>query len=121
MYEEMNLEELEHVGHETPRPDAIEKLTGQATFVSDMALPGMLHAQVKRSPYARAKILKIDTSAALALDEQSGRARVVDHEPCTVARRIFPGTAASDKQCGKQGNRHKRNTLHFQTSATACP
>lgn len=68
MYEEMNLEELEHVGHETPRPDAIEKLTGQATFVSDMALPGMLHAQVKRSPYARAKILKIDTSAALALD-----------------------------------------------------
>lgn len=58
---------LNVVGKPAKRAEAVEKLTGQATYVSDMTLPGMLYAQVKKSPHARAKILKIDTSAAEAL------------------------------------------------------
>ena len=58
---------LSYVGKKALRPDAVEKLTGQAIFVSDMTLPGMLHARVARSPHARARIKSIDTSRAAAL------------------------------------------------------
>lgn len=39
-------------------------LTGQGTYVDDIALPGMLHACFVRSPFARAVIRGIDTAAA---------------------------------------------------------
>jgi aerobic carbon-monoxide dehydrogenase large subunit len=39
---------------------------GKGTFVDDIALPGMLHGAVLRSPLAHARILSIDTAAALA-------------------------------------------------------
>jgi CO/xanthine dehydrogenase Mo-binding subunit len=40
-------------------------LRGQGIFVDDIDLPEMLHAAVLRSPYARARIVRIDTNAAL--------------------------------------------------------
>jgi CO/xanthine dehydrogenase Mo-binding subunit len=58
---------LRYVGAERERSEAVEKLTGRATYVSDMTLPGMLYAQVKKSPHARARIRKIDVSRAEAL------------------------------------------------------
>ncbi|MFA6785148.1 MAG: xanthine dehydrogenase family protein molybdopterin-binding subunit, partial [Sphaerochaeta sp.] len=67
MYETLNRSQLAHVGKSELRPDAKAKLTGEACYVSDMMLPGMLYAQVKKSPHARAKILSIDTSKAEAL------------------------------------------------------
>src|SRR5690349_15805216 len=39
-------------------------LTGQAQFVDDIHLHGMLHAAFKRSDYAHARILSIDVDAA---------------------------------------------------------
>jgi carbon-monoxide dehydrogenase large subunit len=39
---------------------------GQGCFVDDIALPGMLHGAVLRSPYPHARILAIDTLAAEA-------------------------------------------------------
>jgi carbon-monoxide dehydrogenase large subunit len=39
-------------------------LTGQSQFVDDMALPGMLHAVVLRSPHAHATIASIEVAAA---------------------------------------------------------
>ncbi|MDQ6749453.1 MAG: aerobic carbon-monoxide dehydrogenase large subunit [Actinomycetota bacterium] len=41
-------------------------IRGQGTYLDDIKLPGMLHGAVLRSPYAHARILSIDTSAALA-------------------------------------------------------
>ncbi len=41
-------------------------LTGQALFVDDVHLPGMLHAAFVRSPYAHARIRHIDAARALA-------------------------------------------------------
>jgi len=55
------------VGTDVVRQEATEKLTGAAAYASDMVLPGMLHAKVKGSPYARARILRIDTSKARQL------------------------------------------------------
>jgi CO/xanthine dehydrogenase Mo-binding subunit len=60
-------EEYAYVGKKIDRVEAYEKLTGEAIYTNDMVLPGMLFAQVKRSPHAHAKILHIDTAKAKAL------------------------------------------------------
>ncbi|HET9918704.1 MAG TPA: molybdopterin cofactor-binding domain-containing protein, partial [Ktedonobacteraceae bacterium] len=59
--------EYQSVGRPTPRKDAPEKVTGQARFAGDLPMAGLLHARLVLSPYAHARILQIDTSAALAI------------------------------------------------------
>jgi xanthine dehydrogenase YagR molybdenum-binding subunit len=51
-------------GKRRPRLDGPVKVTGRAVYTHDARRPGMLHARIVRSPYAHAKILSIDTSAA---------------------------------------------------------
>ena len=41
-------------------------LRGQGNYVDDIQLPGMLHGAILRSPFAHARIVSIDTSAAEA-------------------------------------------------------
>ncbi len=65
MYE--NDKNLKFIGKDIPRKDTLAKITGEAMYTTDMVLPGMLHALVKVSPYASAKILSLDTSKAEAL------------------------------------------------------
>ncbi|TNC19944.1 aerobic carbon-monoxide dehydrogenase large subunit [Amycolatopsis alkalitolerans] len=48
------------------RKEDVRFLRGHGTYVDDVTLPGMLHGAVLRSPYAHAKIVSIDTSAAEA-------------------------------------------------------
>ncbi|TFG82157.1 MAG: xanthine dehydrogenase family protein molybdopterin-binding subunit, partial [Spirochaetales bacterium] len=67
MFDDVKTADLIYVGKKAGRPDMVEKLTGEATFVSDMELPGMLHAQLKKSPHARARIVKIDTAIAATM------------------------------------------------------
>src|ERR1700751_5297098 len=54
-------------GTRVARVEDLRLLTGRGTFVDDIARPGMLHACFVRSPFARAAIVGIDTSAALDL------------------------------------------------------
>jgi carbon-monoxide dehydrogenase large subunit len=42
-------------------------LTGEAKFTNDLLIPGALHLALVRSPYAHARIVGIDLSAALAM------------------------------------------------------
>src|ERR1035441_2926034 len=56
-----------HVGENVQRADDSVKLTGGALYTSDMVLPGMLYAQVKKSPHARARIVAVNTSKAESL------------------------------------------------------
>lgn len=63
-----------HVGHSVTRTDGLEKITGQALFAADLQLPGMLHARLVISPYAHARITKIDATAAKKI---AGVVRVV--------------------------------------------
>ena len=58
---------LKVVGQRPVRPDGADKVTGRANFGADLSLPGMLTGRIKRSPHAHARILSIDTGAALAL------------------------------------------------------
>src|SRR5262249_52759890 len=55
------------IGRRTPKVDALDKVTGRAQFGADVALPRMLVGKVLRSPYAHARITRIDTSKAAAL------------------------------------------------------
>ena len=52
------------IGWSAPRKEDEPLLRGTATFVDDFERPGMLHACVLRSPFAHARILSIDPSAA---------------------------------------------------------
>jgi CO/xanthine dehydrogenase Mo-binding subunit len=58
---------LRVVGHPVPRVDALEKVTGRARYVTDLALPGMAHAKVLRSPYAHARVRRVDLTRAREL------------------------------------------------------
>jgi len=49
-----------------PRKEDARFVRGRGTFVDDIALPGMLHGAVLRSPLAHARIVSIDTVAARA-------------------------------------------------------
>ena len=55
---------LSVVGKGVPRVDGPAKATGEMEFLSDVRLPGMLHARILRSPHPHARILNIDTSRA---------------------------------------------------------
>lgn len=58
---------LKVVGQPVPRVDAVDKVTGQARYISDLVVPGMLEARILRSPLTHARITRIDVSGALAV------------------------------------------------------
>jgi len=58
---------FKQVGTRPIRHDGLDKVTGRASFGADLALPGMLHGAILRSPHAHARILSIDTTKARAL------------------------------------------------------
>ncbi|HYS16479.1 MAG TPA: xanthine dehydrogenase family protein molybdopterin-binding subunit [Candidatus Binatia bacterium] len=62
----MSARPLRVVGHPVSRVDALEKVTGRARYVTDLALPGMAHAKVLRSPYAHARVRRVDVARARA-------------------------------------------------------
>jgi len=57
----------EVVGRPAARQDGPQRARGQALFTGDLKFPGLLHAAVLRSPYARARVKSIDFSRALEL------------------------------------------------------
>jgi len=56
-----------YAGARVKRLEDPRLLTGHGTYVDDISLPGMLHACFVRSPFPRAAIGVIDTSAAVAV------------------------------------------------------
>ena len=58
----------EVIGKSVRRIDAPSKVSGRLKYAGDMTMPGMLYVQVLRSPHAHARIVSIDTSAALAME-----------------------------------------------------
>ncbi|MBV9546369.1 MAG: xanthine dehydrogenase family protein molybdopterin-binding subunit, partial [Chloroflexi bacterium] len=58
---------LRLVGKRAKRADAPERLTGQVRYTADLALPGLLHARLVRSPHASARIVSVDKSEALRM------------------------------------------------------
>ena len=54
------------VGTSPERKEDRALLTGLAKYVDDMSLPGMVWMAIVRSPYAHARIQRVDVSGALA-------------------------------------------------------
>lgn len=74
-----------YVGQALRRVEDPRLIRGIATYVDDMCPPGMLHLAVLRSPYANAKINRIDVERARALEGVVG---------------VFTGGDINDK-CGQ--------------------
>jgi CO/xanthine dehydrogenase Mo-binding subunit len=81
------------VGGSQARADAWEKVLGRPIYAGDLAVAGMLHGRIVRSPYASARIVRIDTSTARAL---RGVIAVLTHQdvPQNALRMDLPGRMA---------------------------
>lgn len=55
------------IGASLPRPDAVGKVTGQARYPADLVRPGMYHLRVVFAEHPHARILALETGAALQL------------------------------------------------------
>jgi aerobic carbon-monoxide dehydrogenase large subunit len=59
--------ELGGIGESVKRKEDSRFIRGRGNYVDDISLPGMLHMELLRSPFAHATIRAIDTSAAAEL------------------------------------------------------
>ena len=55
------------IGRPTPLLDGRERVTGTIRYAPDLNVPGMVQGRFVTSPYAHARILSVDKSAALAV------------------------------------------------------
>jgi CO/xanthine dehydrogenase Mo-binding subunit len=87
------------IGRAVPRREGVAKVTGQARYVDDLTLPGMLHGVTVRSPVARGVLRHVDYGAGVPWDEITvvtaadipGRnvvPLILDDQPCLAAERI---------------------------------
>jgi CO/xanthine dehydrogenase Mo-binding subunit len=58
---------LREVGRSVPRLESHAKVDGSAEYIYHLRVPGMLHGKICRSTVPHARIVRIDTSAALAV------------------------------------------------------
>ncbi len=57
---------MKFVGDRHLRKEDPRLLTGRGRYVADIALPGLLHAVLLRSPHAHARIARVDSTRARA-------------------------------------------------------
>ena len=78
---------MKFVGDRYLRKEDPRLLTGRGQYVGDIALPGMLHAALVRSPHAHARIVRVDATRAR---EHPGVVDVVSFLDLGWAGRPFP-------------------------------
>jgi carbon-monoxide dehydrogenase large subunit len=83
------------MGHSMKRKEDPRFIRGQGNYVDDVTLPGMLHMDIVRSPYAHAKLKKIDTAAALKVP---GVLAVITGETLAQFKLHWMPTLMSDTQ-----------------------
>ncbi|MFZ8839398.1 MAG: xanthine dehydrogenase family protein molybdopterin-binding subunit, partial [Pyrobaculum sp.] len=76
---------MKYVGRPIPRVEDELILRGKAAYVDDVELPGMLYAGFVRSPYAHARVLKVDFSDALKMPGVVAAYGPGDGEPFSFA------------------------------------
>jgi len=64
MDEEKTTREFRSIKKSFPRHESVSKVTGQAEYTDDLAVPGMVYGRILRSPYAHARVKRIDKSGA---------------------------------------------------------
>src|ERR687887_2347527 len=83
------------MGHSVKRKEDPRFVRGKGTYVDDVKLPGMLYLDIVRSPWAHARITKIDAEAALALP---GVLAVITGKDLDAAGLAWMPTLMSDRQ-----------------------
>ncbi len=73
------------VGGRHPKVGALERALGCSPFVNDLKVPGMLHGAMRFSDHPRARVLSIDTQAALNVP---GVTRVITAEDVPGERHV---------------------------------
>jgi carbon-monoxide dehydrogenase large subunit len=94
------------MGAEVKRKEDPRLITGTSTYVTDIALPGMLWVAFVRSPHAHARIRRIDATAALGVP---GVRRVVTGEDIKALAKPIPPASASGEggaSSGAPGRQH---------------
>lgn len=86
---------LEGMGCKRKRVEDIRFTQGKGNYVDDIKMPGMLFGDFVRSPYAHARVLSIDTSAAEALP---GVKAVLTAETLKTVNLAWMPTLAGDVQ-----------------------
>src|SRR5438132_2910460 len=95
---------LTQVGRSVPRLEGQAKVTGRAEYVHNMRLPGMLYGKIVRSTIAHGRIVRLDVSAAQALE---GVHRVVTiDDVLKVVPNPFYGPAFHDQPILAAGKVH---------------
>jgi len=83
------------LGHSMKRKEDPRFIRGKGHYIDDLKLPGMLYLDIVRSPYAHAKIKKINTEQALAIP---GVLAVVTGDTLNQYGLAFMPTLMSDQQ-----------------------
>jgi len=94
------------MGAEVKRKEDPRLITGTSTYVTDVAVPGMLWVAFVRSPHAHARIKKIDAQAALKVP---GVRMVVTGEDVRRLTKALPPASASAEggaSTGAPGRQH---------------
>src|SRR5712675_173231 len=95
---------LTQVGRSVPRLEGQAKVTGRAEYVHNLRLPGMLYGKIVRSTIAHGRIVKLEVSAAQALE---GVYRVVTIDDVRkVVPNPFYGPAFHDQPILAAGKVH---------------
>lgn len=81
--------DLHIIGKAQRKVEGLDKSMGRALYTDDISLPGMLHGRILRSPHAHARIVRIDTARAEALD---GVHAVITGRDMPVKYGIIPWT-----------------------------
>jgi len=87
--------EVHGLGHSMKRKEDPRFLQGKGHYVDDIKLPGMLHLDIVRSPYAHARIKAIHSERALATP---GVLAVITGETLNQYGLAFMPTLMSDQQ-----------------------
>jgi carbon-monoxide dehydrogenase large subunit len=104
--------EVRGVGHSVKRKEDARFIRGKGQYFDDIVLPGMLHMEILRSPYAHARINSIDTSAAAALP---GVVAVVTGELLAQHNLAWMPTLSGDTQAVLATDK-----VRFQGQEVAC-
>ncbi|MGH7830236.1 MAG: xanthine dehydrogenase family protein molybdopterin-binding subunit [Candidatus Binatia bacterium] len=82
-----------YIGNTARSKEGPRHVTGRGSFVDDVILPGMLYAMILRSPYAHARIARVD--AASALQSSAVMAVITPEEIKQKTRPFKPGRYAA--------------------------
>src|SRR5215207_3583556 len=83
------------VGQNYTTPDLVAKVTGRAKYTEDFRAEGMLFAKLLLSPRPHARVLRVDTSAALAMPGVKAVLTVDDLPPVVEGANLGEGIIAS--------------------------